>query len=172
VPGKGLWGTSAVSSKPSEGSVPKLLPSCLARCCPRDPEHLLVGSAQALSPRGCSPGWAYRSPSLNVTGRICLVGWFSGRLRSLVVYPSCLASKRLSAGSRAASRIRGPIGVALKAPVIALACWLTSCCKPFSLSFWPRHHSSAPYRATACTAAFWILLILLSIISLYIIRGS
>src|SRR6201994_525267 len=70
VLGKGLWGTSAVSSKPSKGSVPKLLPSYLARCCPRDQGHLLVGgSAQALSPRCCSPGWACPSPSLNATGR-------------------------------------------------------------------------------------------------------
>jgi hypothetical protein len=43
-----------------------------------------------------------------------------------VVYPSYWASKRLSAGSRAASQIRGPIGVVKKAPMIALACWLIS----------------------------------------------
>lgn len=60
-----------------------------------------------------------------------------------------------SINARLASRTSGPMGVVFSMPVIARACQLIINCIPASRSLWPCHWSSAPYRATDCTATTW-----------------
>ena len=54
------------------------------------------------------------------------IGWPDGSLRALNAYFRCLSSKRGSARVIFASLINGAIGVVFRAPIIALACLLTS----------------------------------------------
>ncbi len=105
-----------------------------------------------------SPGWASPSPYLNVGGNNPFIGFDGGSCNARRAYLLCLLSSNGSAGTRAASFINGPIGVVLKAPVIALACLFISCWISWAQVFWPRHQISAPYRATDCTAAIWTFL--------------
>jgi hypothetical protein len=61
-----------------------------------------------------------------VGGNILFIGWPDGNLRALRAYFRCLSSNSGSAGVRFASLTSGAIDVVLRAPVIALACLLTS----------------------------------------------
>src|SRR5271155_3426377 len=143
-------------SQPSEESIAGPIVSFLANRCPI-PLGSRLGSIQLRSLLEYCPGCTSPSPYRSVAGKSSFIGWVDGSCRARSAYFLCLSSSSGTAGIRAASLTRGPIGVVDRAPVIDLAWRFISLWRSFAQVFWPRHQSSAPYRATDCTAAIWTL---------------
>jgi len=80
----------------------------------------------------------------------------SGSIICLVLYRLTRLLRIAVAAPWPASFIKAPWVVILKHPVTLLPCSFNISCTSCALFFCPFHYSSAPYNATACTAATWI----------------
>ena len=143
-------------SKPSEGSIRSFSVRFFVNLC-------LIALGLSFGSVHCKLWLEYcsdcASPSsyLNVADSSPFITFVGDNFNIRKAYFRCLLFNNNIAGVKQASFINELIGDDFKAPVIALACLFIRVWISVAHVVCPRHHISAPYKVTDCTAAIWTL---------------
>lgn len=126
VSGNSAGSTYSRCSVPEVESKLVLAGISLASLCCRPSRVVPFSLVHVFLSSGCSPGWAFFSPSLRVTGGMSLMGCVTGAVRSPRQYLRCLLFNMETAGHRPASHTTTLTRVHWSMSVIGLPRQLTS----------------------------------------------